>query len=103
MLELYYPMIQFLISKFSPMISWKVWVGPIVTLDFALWIQDSWYWIRDSLSVELEFQIPCAEYSGFLKKRFPGFLILQAKTSQIPESGLPYMLQKFTFTPVLRL
>ena len=33
------------IRKFHLMTSRKVWVGPIVTLDFTLWIQDSWDWI----------------------------------------------------------
>ena len=42
------------------------------SLEYTLWIQDSSYWIRDSLSVELEFQIPCAEYSGFHRKDFQG-------------------------------
>ena len=33
------------IRNFSLMTSRKVRVGPIVTLDFTLWIQDSWDWI----------------------------------------------------------
>ena len=57
---------------------------------------NSRYWIPDYLSVVLGFQI--LNISGkpdFFELNFrflsPGFLILQAKISQIPESGLPYM------------
>ena len=73
------------LSSPMPLFTKQIWVVPTSEscqsfhwsrqsriIEYTLWIQDSWYWIRDSLSVELEFQIPCAEYSVFHRKDFQG-------------------------------
>ena len=75
-------------------------------LDSAPWIPDSKCCNPDSLPVELGLRIPIrsgipdslscildseAQDSGLHKKNNPWFQIKQAKCSQIPESGFPYI------------